>query len=173
MVVTGLRNSSSQKISLSLLIVCFESLFFLTLPMRRLLSSEAQGCKEFWIPSKPCHVGIHWKALTDYSLMSTRGGSRGGFEGFVRTPPSWWVILHHHATCGQTSKLVVFPASTTSCNLQFCPRLLFPKALSRQQADWCQPGVGPSGWTFCSRGLSAVNQRIQNYSLVVRRLRIA
>ena len=104
-----------------------------------------------------------------------QGRIQGGFEGFVRTPPGWWVILHHHATCGQTSKRIVFPASATSYNLQFCPRLLFTQALSRQQADWCQPGIGPSGWTSCSRGLSAVNRRIQNYSPVVRRpwLRIA
>ena len=42
--------------------------------MRRLLSSkagDAQRCKEFWKPSKPYHVGIHWKALTKYSQMST------------------------------------------------------------------------------------------------------
>ena len=92
------------------------------------------------------------------------GGVRGVRPNPPPPPPAWWVILHHHATCGQTSKRIVFPASTTSCNLQFCPRLLFPQALSRQQADWCQPGIGPSGWTSCSRGLSAVNRRIRNYS---------
>ena len=43
----------------------------LTLPMRRPLSSKAQGRKEFWKPSEPCHVGIHWKALAEYSQMST------------------------------------------------------------------------------------------------------
>ena len=42
-----------------------------TLPMLRLLSPKAQGCKEFCKPSNPCHVGIHWKALTEYSQMST------------------------------------------------------------------------------------------------------
>ena len=30
----------------------------LTLPMLRLFSSKAQGHKDFWKPSKPCHVGI-------------------------------------------------------------------------------------------------------------------
>ena len=40
-------------------------------PMLRLHSSEAQGCKDFCKPSKPCHVGIHWIALTEYSQMST------------------------------------------------------------------------------------------------------
>ena len=43
----------------------------LALPMLRLLSSNAQGCKYFWKPSKPCHVGVHWIALTEYSQMST------------------------------------------------------------------------------------------------------
>ena len=37
----------------------------------RPLLSKAQGCKDFWKPSKPCHVGIHWIALTEYSQMST------------------------------------------------------------------------------------------------------
>ena len=45
--------------------------FTLTIQMLRLLSSKAHGCKDFCIPSKPCHVGIHWIALTEYSQMST------------------------------------------------------------------------------------------------------
>ena len=43
----------------------------LTLPMLRLLSSKAQGSNVFWKPFKPCHVGIHWIALTECSHMST------------------------------------------------------------------------------------------------------
>ena len=43
----------------------------LTLPMLRLLSSEVQGCADFWKSSKPSHVGIHWKALSEYSQMRT------------------------------------------------------------------------------------------------------
>ena len=43
----------------------------LNLPMLRLLSSNAQERKYFWKPSKPCHVGIHWITLTEYSQMST------------------------------------------------------------------------------------------------------
>ena len=42
-----------------------------TLPILRLLSSKAQGRKDFWKPSKHCYVGIHWIALTEYSQMST------------------------------------------------------------------------------------------------------
>ena len=32
---------------------------------------KAQGRKDLWKPSTPCHVGIHWKALVEYSQMST------------------------------------------------------------------------------------------------------
>ena len=39
----------------------------LTLPMPRLLSDA----KIFEKSSKPCHVGIHWIALVEYSQMST------------------------------------------------------------------------------------------------------
>ena len=44
----------------------------LTLPMLRLLLSKAQGCKHFWKPSKPCHVGIYGIALAEYSQRSTQ-----------------------------------------------------------------------------------------------------
>ena len=46
-----------------------------TLPMLRLLSSIAQGCKPL-----PCHVDIHWIALTEYSQMK--------FQSF-------FMFLHH------------------------------------------------------------------------------
>ena len=53
----------------------------LTLPMLRLLSSKEQRCKYFWKPSKPCHVGIHWIELAEYSQMSTH---LPGFLSFFR-----------------------------------------------------------------------------------------
>ena len=34
-------------------------------------SVQRQGRNNFWKPSKPCHVGIHWIPLTEYSQMST------------------------------------------------------------------------------------------------------
>ena len=40
-------------------------------PMLRLLSSKAQVVKAFLNTSKPCHVDIHWIALTEYCQMST------------------------------------------------------------------------------------------------------
>ena len=53
----------------------------LTVPVLRLLSSKAQGCKDFWKPSKPCHVGTHWIALAEFSQMSTH---LPGFQWFFR-----------------------------------------------------------------------------------------
>ena len=47
--------------------------------MMRLLSSKAQGRKDFWKPSKPCHVDIHWIALAEFSQMST---NMLGFQSF-------------------------------------------------------------------------------------------
>ena len=43
----------------------------LTLPTLQLLLLRAQGPKDLCKPSKPCLVGIHWIALTEYSQMST------------------------------------------------------------------------------------------------------
>ena len=44
------------------------------LQVKNLTDDEAtfvQGRKDFWKPFKPCHVGIHWIALAEYSQMST------------------------------------------------------------------------------------------------------
>ena len=43
----------------------------LILPMLRLIQSKQQRRKDIWKLSKPCHVGIHGKALAEYSQMST------------------------------------------------------------------------------------------------------
>ena len=43
----------------------------LTLMLLMLLSSNAQKSKKLWKSSKASHVGIHWKALTEYFQMST------------------------------------------------------------------------------------------------------
>ena len=42
---------------------------------------QIQGCKDFLKQSKPCHVGTHSIALTDYSQMSTHVP---GFQLFIR-----------------------------------------------------------------------------------------
>ena len=54
----------------------------LTLPIPRILSSKAQKLKDFLNLSKPCHVGIHWKALAEYSQMSTMCQGFSSFSGF-------------------------------------------------------------------------------------------
>ena len=46
-----------------------------------LVCSIIQGHKDFWKTSKPCHVGIHWIALPEYSHMSTHSL---GFQTFLR-----------------------------------------------------------------------------------------
>ena len=61
--------------------------FSLTLPVLRILSSKAQGREDVWKPFKPCHTCIYWKALTEYSQMST---NLSRFESFFS-------ILHHFA----------------------------------------------------------------------------
>ena len=56
----------------------------ITLSMLRLLSSKARGCKNMWKSSKPCHVGIHGKALAECSQMSTHmPGSQSFFRFFA------------------------------------------------------------------------------------------
>ena len=54
-----------------------------TLPMLRLLSSNAQERKIFRKPSKSCHVGTHLKALAEYSQMSTHLSRFQSFFGFL------------------------------------------------------------------------------------------
>ena len=50
--------------------------------------------KDFWRPSKPCHVGIHWLALAEYSPMSTHVP---GVQSFFRFFAWFWIgkISHH------------------------------------------------------------------------------
>ena len=55
----------------------------LTLPMPRLFSSRAQGCKDFLNPSEPCHVGIHGIALAKDCRISTHMKGFHSFSGFL------------------------------------------------------------------------------------------
>ena len=53
-----------------------------------------KGSKELWKRSKPCHVGIHWIALSEYSHMSTHVQ---GFQSFFRflhlfVMPGFWTF---------------------------------------------------------------------------------
>ena len=69
------------------------ALFLLTLWMLRLLSSKAEELKRFWKSSKPCHVGIHLKALAEYSQMSTH---LPGFWSFSRFFASYCISQISH-----------------------------------------------------------------------------
>ena len=51
----------------------------IALSMLRLLSSRTEKCKKFGKLSKPCHIGIHWKAFDEHSQMSTH---LLGFQSF-------------------------------------------------------------------------------------------
>ena len=55
--------------------------------MLPLIAFKAGGCNEFWKPTKPCHVGIYWIALTGYSQMSSRY--------CARVSVIYLVFLHH------------------------------------------------------------------------------
>ena len=57
------------------------AIVMLTLPMLSILSSKAQGCKDFWKPPKPSHVGIHGIIPAEYSHMSTHVP---GFQSFLK-----------------------------------------------------------------------------------------
>ena len=55
----------------------------MALSVLRLLSSKAQGRKDFRKQSKPCRVGIHLIALAEYSQMSTHVPGFPSFSDFV------------------------------------------------------------------------------------------
>ena len=80
-------------------------LWDLTFPMLRLLSSKAQGCKDLWKPSQPCHVGIHWIALAEYSQM------RSMYQGFNLFSVFFFFFFLHHFVLAKlaTSSIRVNP----------------------------------------------------------------
>ena len=57
---------------------------------------KAQGCKDFWKPSKACHVGIHLKALTEYSQMSANVSGFQSFSGFFASFCVGQISHHQH-----------------------------------------------------------------------------
>ena len=58
------------------------------------LSFKALGCKDFWKPFKPCHVGIYGIALTAFSQMSAMWQ---GFNHFLKFFALLYIgqIIHH------------------------------------------------------------------------------
>ena len=80
----------------------------LILPMLRLVSSKAQWRKDFWKPSKPCHFGIHGKALDEFYQMSTHVP---GFQSFFS-------FLRHFVTAKlATSSIMVYVMPFPKCEI--------------------------------------------------------
>ena len=71
----------------------FRESFQLNLSIMRLLSSKRQGRKDFWKPSKPCHVGSHWITIAEYSQMNTH---EPRFQSFFRYFTSFYVAQISH-----------------------------------------------------------------------------
>ena len=69
-----------------IVLLVYDALSLLTLPMLRLLSSKTKECKDFCKASQPCHVGIHRIPLAECSQMSTHVTV---FQSFFR------ILLHH------------------------------------------------------------------------------
>ena len=111
------------------------------LAMVWILSSRAQGCKDFLKTSKPCHAGIHWLALAEYSLMSTH---MPGFHSFSRFLHHWHVGTH----------LIVlsksYPMNTKTTWFRW-----FSKSLSPCSLDESRLSIGrvksfaPKAYIFC------------------------
>ena len=82
-----------------IMVTCRVSFMLLTLSMLRLHLSKAQGQKDFWKTSKPCHVGIHWIALTEHSQMSTHVPGFQSFSGFFASLSNGQISYQQHKGC--------------------------------------------------------------------------
>ena len=58
--------------------------------------ASAQECKDFWKPSKPSHVGIHWIALTEYFQMRTHVSGFPSFFMFFASFCIGQITLQQH-----------------------------------------------------------------------------
>ena len=73
--------------SVCILSTCiFQRKCFLTLPVLRLSSSKAHGRKGFRKPSKPCHIGIFWIVLGEFSQTRTHVPCRLKFSASFVLP---------------------------------------------------------------------------------------
>ena len=107
----------------------------LTLPVLRLLSSKAQGCKDFWKQSKPCHVGNHGKRFAEHSHMSTHVPGLQSFSGF----------LHH---------FVLAKLATTSIRVK----------LPRDSQEQLRPPQKAEGWAVSVRRRTTLLQECKELS---------
>ena len=72
--------------------------------MLRQLLSKVQRCKDFSKSSKPCHVGIHWIALAEYSQMSTHVPIN--FSGFLN---HFWLAKLATSSIKVNGLILTFP----------------------------------------------------------------
>ena len=136
----------SKIISYKLWIWHLTGLFLKTLPMLlRLLSSKAQWPKDFWKPSKHCHVGIHWIALAEYYQISTHvPGSLFKFFCIIlcwpNKPPAAKGLTDHH--------YVFFRLRLSS----WCKTVFFCVSTSHKRSllQWMRPWQASTELTFLS-----------------------
>ena len=76
----------------------------LSFPILSLLLTKAQGRKDFWKPSKSCHVGIHAIALTEYSQMCT---NVPGFQFFLKVSLHHFLLAKLATSCIRVKKISV------------------------------------------------------------------
>ena len=85
----------------------------LSIPMLRPLLPKAQGHKYFWKPFKPCHDGIHWKALAEFSQMRPMCQGFSDFSG----------LLHHFVSAKLATNSIRVKYASRNCHLEinyFC-----------------------------------------------------
>ena len=74
---------------------------------------HGRKCKKFWKSFKPCHVGIHWKALAEYYQMSTHMPWFKSFSAFLHQ-----FVLTKSVSSSQRARhysfLHLFPVLTVS-----------------------------------------------------------
>ena len=67
---------------------------------------QSTRCKDFWKPSKPCNVGIYWRALAEYSQMST----------YVPVFQTFFRFLHHFVLAKLATSSMASMVAWTPCN---------------------------------------------------------
>ena len=93
-------------------------------------------CKDFWKPSKPCHVGIHWIAFTECSQMSTHVPGFHSFSG----------CLHHFVLSKlATSSIRVKTAVCLPAGRAITVSELIRTAVCPTAPDVNTPGLARSG----------------------------
>ena len=113
--------------------------------MLRLLLSKAHRCKDFRKPSKPCHVGMHWIALAEYSRMSTHLLGFQSFAGF----------LHHFEKAKLATSSIRVKAGRVLFSFLSLLTRWYRSSLQRLSERLCYQGISPSLAPVCTEHLCA------------------